>query len=765
MHCFLETYNIVGAGERELQAFTFDLKDSGSSIVKLETIAVESDDTVSLKLLAVHKDGEIRCFSHDLQVEDWKTKAILGTSLHVEHASVLSIEQAAQSVLKNREDVLAKLGHAADLPSKRLLFLVTRTLTTLAGSETPLCVRIFYIRNTLQPLQELLSLTLPEPTHPEATKFEYSWHCSSGTLFQNSSSFYAVYSLSGLVPHLSHHMPFGTRKPLSCLRMSPSLVALNTPSSVSILDIRYSSIQAEKKLESSPKRKARLLSYFAPLDVIVAIQGRKLLAFQISTNAEQPNGSQKRKRGSLLIDSIGHGSFFEKKPFIFVKGASRPLGAQLSNPREGWDRVKCKLDTLLQEKNLEEFESVMADQLGIGKSKDENLKAHPISAAGGILADLRKVHYLLKTLFSIEQTRKPGSKDVVIWSLKVSWFPKSLCHWLIRRGLFSIEHIETSLKKTGALPAMESLKSGSFTQAIVDFDPSLIILQFILSSPVVLESEEIAHVLRHSMGVLNHPQSIDRMRLLTSADGNDLDRGLLAADEDNPMDPPTPDGKITNALLESVLSRLNTISASKLTRALKSELSTQELRSFVDLLRIELARGRWLSPYVEDTLEPAEDAQMDNGQVCLIANLLNCAIDSLGAGGWIYGEPIDTSETADTIAFMKAEISAALGGIEEAAYLKGMLGEILLYGKTSESARAERHSTFRPNQQPLQIQSIFMAEAGLERSALPLGLKTEQRILPKKAVAGGELVDRSKRDISRLRSRMVGKYTFDRITI
>lgn len=711
----------------------------------------------------MHQDGEIRCLSHDLKVEDWKTKTITG---HVEHALVLSLEQAAQSVLKDREDVLAKLGHDRDLPNTPLLFLVTRASTNPTGSENSLSVRIFYIKNTLQPLQELLSLTLPEPTHPEATRFEYSWHCSSGTLFQCSSSFYAVYSLSGLIPQLSHHVPFGTRKPLSCLRMCPSLVALNTPGSVSILDMRYSSIQAEQKLESSSKRKARLLSYFAPLDVIVAIQGRKLLAFQVSTTGEQPYGSQKRKRGSQLIDSIGRGSFFEKKSFIFVRGAPRPLGAQLSNPRDGWDRIKSRLDTLLLEENLEEFESVMADQFGIGKGKDENLKVHQsVNPAGGTLADLRKVHYLLKTLFSIEQIRKSGSRDAVIWKLNVSWFPESLCHFLIRRGLFCVEHIETSLKKYGALPATESLKSGSFTQAIVEFDPSLKTLQLILSSPVVLEAEESAHVLRHSMGVLNQPQSVDKTTLLMSANGNDLDQGLLAADEDIPMDQPTQDGKVTYALLESVLSRLNTVSAYKLTRALKSELSTQELRSFMDLLRIELARGRWLSPYVEDRLEPAEDAQTDNGQVCVIAKLLNCTIDSLGAGGWIYGASIDSSETTDTIAFMKAEISAALGGIEEATYLKGMLGEILLYGKTSPSARAERHSTFRPNQPALQIQSIFMAEAGPERSALPLGLKTEERILPKKAIAGGELVDRSKRDISRLRSRMVGKYTFDRITI
>lgn len=749
-----------------MQVFTFDFKNSGNSIVKLETVAIEIGDTISLKLLAVHEDGEIMCLSHDLQVDEWRTKAITGASLHVEHALVLNIEQATQLVLRNREDILAKLGHDAALPCTRLLFLVTRALTIPTGSETPLCVRIFYIGNTPQPLQELLSLDLPEPRHPQATDFQYSWHCPSGTLFQNSSSFYAVYNLSRLVPQLSHHMPFGSQKPLSCLRMTPSLVALNTSSSVSILDIHYGSIQAEQKLESSHKRKAGLISYFAALDVIVAIQGRKLLALQISASPDQSNGSQKRKRGSLLIDCIGRGSFFDKKPFVFVKSAPRPLGTQLSNPREGWDRARGRLDTLLQEKNFEEFESLMADQLGIGKFKDENLRVHQfVDPTGRTLADLRKVHYLLKSLFSIGQSKKIGSSDPVNWRLKVSWFPKSLCHWLIRRGLFSVEHIETSLKKSGAFPAMESLKIGSFTEAIVDFDPSLKIIQFILSSPVVLESEEIVYVLRHCIGVLNQPQSVDRLRLFSSANTNGLDRGSLVADGEILTDPHTRDGRVTHPLLETVLLRLNTVPASKTTRALKSQLSTQELRSFVDLLRTELARGRWLSAYLEDRLAPAENADIGNGQACVIANLLNYAIDSLGAGGWFEGASIDLSETASTIAYMQAEISAALGGIEEATYLKGMLGEILLYGKTSPSALAERHSTLRPNQQLPQIQSIFMAKAGLARSTLPLGLKPEQRITAKRAVAGGELVDRSKRDISRLRSRTVGKYTFDRIII
>lgn len=52
-----------------------------------------------------------------------------------------------------------------------------------------------------------------------------------------------------------------------------------------------------------------------------------------------------------------------------------------------------------------------------------------------------------------------------------------------------------------------------------------------------------------------------------------------------------------------------------------------------------------------------------------------------------------------------------------------------------------------------------------DSSLLPLGLKTAPVISTTKVGAGGELIKRSARDIGRLKSKMVGRYSFDRIVI
>lgn len=138
-------------------------------------------------------------------------------------------------------------------------------------------------------------------------------------------------------------------------------------------------------------------------------------------------------------------------------------------------------------------------------------------------------------------------------------------------------------------------------------------------------------------------------------------------------------------------------------RALKKELSIAQLRLIIDALRLDIARNGWLSPY-DDSLEAAEPDLSDSNQLCHIAHLLNCAVDSIGIGGWILAASMndDMNETADTLAYMRAEISAALEGIEEATYLKGVLGEILLCGKNA------LHSSTKP-QRPDQGQITALA--------------------------------------------------------
>lgn len=741
--------------------------------------------------------------SQDLQIEEWKRRVIHGSSLRVEHASVMSLSQANQSLLKNREDILAVLGQDADASDTRLLFLIIRASSVPASSGgNQLYLRVFHIRvseSVRQPLQELISLTLPESKCTHSEKSNYLWHGSSGTLLQNTSSDLTIYDLAGLVPRLAHYTQSDSTKITSCLRLSASLIALNTPLAMSIIDIQYSSLQAEQTLEllskdqsETAKRKrtakddrgTRLLSYFAPLDLIVILQGRKLLAVQLSSGVQQATNSRKRKRAGLLVNSIGRGvpSFSEKLPKYRVRHAiSTPLGTELPNPRahDGWIATRDRLESLFKKKDLEQFEYIMLSELSIADEKEEtNLTPgdshRSVDARARRLPDFRKVYFLLNKIFILEQSQQPGEQSALDQKLRVSWFPERLCRPLIRHGLFSIDHIEASLKQSHSLSTTKHIKVGAFTQALIQWDKSLKTLQIILNNPVPLDAREIVHTLRYLMHLLHKSESSGSIKQLT--DGRQREEegfGQRTDREDDKISIASilPKSKyevnVAHDILESVLIRLHFFSVSKVTKALKTEFSTQELRALVDLLRIELARGQWLSAYGEDSLEPLGGGRSDNDQVCNIANLLNCVIDSIGSGGWVLGASItdDLTETEDTIAYMKAEISAALEGIEEATYLKGLLGQILLYGNSTTSSQKKSHNFLGANQQPLQIQSLPVNGASMESSVLPLGRKAAQGVPTKKVRGGGELIERSRRDIERLQNRTIGKYSFDRIVI
>lgn len=800
LHCFKESCDVGFAKGREFHGFTLNIKDTASPVIHLDTLAVDSKEALqsSVKLLAVHKDGEIRCLSQDLQMEEWKTRVIDTSSSYVEHASVMSLEQASQSLLRNREDILAMLGHDADTSVTRLLFLLTRASSVPANSGgNQLYLRIFHIRiseRARQPLQDLTSLTLPEPQYSKSEKCNYSWHGSSGTLLQNTASDLAVYDVAGLLPRLAHHIPLGNTKITSCLRLSASLIALNTSEAITIIDLQYSSLQAEQTLEQWSKNQSqtanfkhtskeesgtRILSYFAPLDLVVVLQGRKLLALQLSTVSEQASNSRKRKRTGLLINSIGRGmpSCTAKVPTCGFLPGIAPLGTRLPNSRsqDGWNTTRDRLESLFQSKDVEQFESIMLSELGPVDEKEGN-NLTPVELNRSVeprprnLPDYRKVHYLLNKIFVLEQSQQPTEQSAIEQKLKVSWFSDILCRHLIRQGLFSIDHIEAAMKHSHSFPTTEHIKVGAYTQALVEWDKSLKTLQLILRSPVPLDAKEIAHAMRYLMHFVNQSEAAVPMKQLTDGDQREdegFDQRMQYEDDNVSIDSISPSSKvklkISHDLLDSILTRLNFFSVSKLTQALKTELSPQELRSLVDLLRIELARGQWLSAYGD---HPG-DGHSDNGQICIIAKLLNSVIDSIGTGGWILGASLtdDLTETEDTIAYMKAEISAALEGIEEATYLKGLLGQILLYGKANTLSQGKPRNPPGANQQPLQIRPVPVSSAGTESSALPLGLKAAQGITRKKVGAGGELIERSRRDIGRLKNRMVGIYSFDRILI
>ena len=794
--CFSEHSNA------EITTTSISLSKEAAPVSYLDTLETGSGN----KLIALHKDGSITGYSNDLKTEQWHSSingqvSNLASAPVIQAAAILSVQQARKSILRNREDILATLGPDRDGVDHSLLVVMNRPPAKDANNNVEaLELRIYHIRLThldkgefasdmTQKLQPLAILAIPEPSNFISKKSRITMHTASGTVYQDAEGALAVYDLNGYVPRLVHTVC--RNGALSYLRVSPELVASSRGTSLSLTDLTYDSLQDEGTLTTNHEAKVaqksekskdkptttedvQLLSYFAPLGVMVALDGRRLLAVQLFMT-EQAGESRKRKREGLLVNALGRGSSLisaASRNSVAPGRESKSLGASLTSiDSSDWKAQKSALDRCVAQDDNKEFEILMAAALGINATGETK---HISSPRGQNHINRHAVSYALKTVFSVDQAYLDADPvNDTLLNMDVRFFPPRIGKWLIEKGLFSLDQIELSLKQYGALPVTSKLANGSLIRALANFDSSLEVLLSVLASPVPLGSLELVHVLA-IITKIPSTEATEPQRLLTNGDGKDdsgnvdglqLVNGHTTDSTPSPF-PNRPADDLSHRLLSFAMKRLYACPPSSVARALKKELPIPQLRLLVDSLRMEIARGGWLSPY-EDNLDSLDFSLRDDNQMSSIAHLFNCVIDSLGTGGWIVGNSMsdDLTESADTVAYMKAEISAALEGIEEATYLKGMLGEILLYGKDSLNSSVKQSESNKAQLPalPPKPETMTLDEEGSQ--LLPLGLKLAPVISTIKVGAGGELIKRSRRDIGRLKSRMVGKYSFDRIMI
>lgn len=778
-------------------------------VVHLDTFRVlgEDGDAISEnKLLALHADGTVICYFQDLESEEWRTKIECTTpgsdhelGAYVKYGTIISVEQAQKGVLRSRQDILAPIGLEEENQDRSLLLAIIRSTPISDDSHgITLNLKIFDIQTTYsqftgpgsgigKKIRELATLVIPEPLRFKAKDCHIELHPSSGVIYQHVEDSLAIYDLTGSVPRLTHDLAGNDMS--SCLRISSDLLAFSKADSLSVIDLAYCSLQAERPLISKPlvthklmafqdqnptNVNVRFLSYYSPLNLLIALEGHKLLAVQLMTS-QQEGKSRKRKRDGLLVNSIGRGSSFANA-LALPRGKShssiKSLGPYLplSSTGDDWDEARTSLDQYLAQGNEKEFVRVLASVLKLGDVEADD-KCNSVAIRQYV--DPRKVDYVLGAIFIVDKSTN-SVVDLVgdnPRNLHIRFLSPTISEWLIRNTLLVASRVERALKHSGALPLTAKIACGALVQALADWDPSLGLLSSFLASSIPLSSRELAHVLAtitpgRSDSVVN--------KILTTGKGeNDNNRGdqMQLTDGENAIFSPSAplvlvDGRNAHLVLNLAITRLYACPSSSVASALKSELSTSQLRVLVDALRMEIARSGWFSPY-EDTLEAADHVPEGDRQLCFIAHLFNCLVDNIGTGGLMLSTSAgdDFTEISDTITYMKAEISAALEGVEESTYLKGILGEMLLCSKDKlhspeKSLIPTVAQLTAPPAKPVTIP--FEKE---DSSFLPLGLKGAPVISTTKVGAGGELMKRSKRDIGRLKSKMVGKYSFERLVI
>ena len=788
-----------------------------SPIVYLDTFLDDAkpNDVPQVCLLAVHANGDVRCFSERLEEEIWSTtNGAVATddnesmALHVEHACTMHLAQAQKSLLQGMQDLQVTTSQADQHGDATVLVLFTRQLI---DKDQSLSIRAMTVEGHNhvtkmgrgKPLQEIACSTIPEPERMKQARSHLSFHPSSGTLYQVNGNYMAVYGVRGMVIHVLHDIKLDLNDVASSLRVSPSLVMISTASSISIIDTVYCSIRAHRSTASLSKAEssncsrkgvrrdiglgsAQLLSYFPSLDVVVAQHSRQLIAFQLlsSTNRGNLSRKRKRKRDVLLADSIACGSLSATKMkstrWAAAKDShsfARPL---VQDPASStWEKTKALLDQHIADGTKEEIEETLVKELGVLNAGEVGDASAPSALFPKVdRLEQYKAEYLLGKVFSLEAAQPTSASNVISSqrTLKANIFHPHISRWLIQECYVSDDQVGTALRRKGVLATQESLRPGAVLEALAECDASLEKPLSLLQSLTPLTAAEVISALRLVISQCGKDSSIMSLtyRQTPSSHSSEATMGLMTPNHDRrPRDKSVlsnmdaVDGNVLREVVLVSIRRLSTHSPRAVTKALTQVLSRSELHTLVDLLRLELAGNGWLASYFDSQFLSSVRERADITQISAIAHLFSCVIDSIGSGGWIAHNSVaeDLMEAVETIAHMKAEISAALEGIVEATYLRGMLGEMLLCGKNHGSTESKMQkqltSKVPEHRKPSDIVSVGLEEDNI----LPLGLKPSRTISTHKVGAGGELIKRSARDIGRLKSKMVPKYSLEKIMI
>ena len=812
IQCFAETFGKNPGNHEKISIASHDLSHTNTPVIFLNTFELsrtenEDPDTV---LLVVHEDGAIRCLSGNLSEELWKSESASRTDTFPKRqtrvlcAAMLDIDEARKGFLRNREDILAKfqefaLGSDNDAGVSDLLVILAQTMVpnTESASNT-VELRLYSIQANYTPLKKLaqgprhsalellVAFPIPNDDVPKSDRSSYFIHAASGTLYHSSGKSLWLYDFTSPIPRLAQHIQLKNRVQ-SCLRRSSSSVVLATSTYIAIVDNQYKAVLSEMPLEPSPedsgatssfkhsarKGNTRLLSYFNSLGTVVAVQGRNLMSYQVFDPNSAYIGGHKRARNGRLVDAIGRGirnssskSSAPKKDGSIPETFGQIITEATIDRR--WEEVTPQLDVLASEGNAEEFDALVVEKFLVEEceSKETMHKRPNESIAPKRRHPRSMLFYFIGVVFNVKNEGKSNT-SILQSSLSIAFLPRKVFHWLVANDCFSSQYIESALKQIGKLKPLARLQPCTMINALVQYDKSLRTLLSLLEMRSFFTAKELVFAMRMGIENLQIQDSLQDQKLLEQGEVNglvksDADMELVNGHSESDPEPHLITEKSSNfhQVIKQSLIRLHNCHESEIRAALRAELPQPILLSFVDFLRMDLAQGGWLSRYVEG--EESETARSQaNASINVVTKLFNCAIDCLGTGGWISGALNSVmADNLDTIAYMKAEVSAALEGIEEAAYLKSMLNEVLLYSRTIQTRPAES----QPEESGV-VRPITVAVKTWEDNVLPLGLKASQGPSLTKIGAGGEIQERSMRDVGRLKSRKVGAYSFERIII
>ncbi|KAH8705293.1 hypothetical protein BGW36DRAFT_285663 [Talaromyces proteolyticus] len=742
---------------------SFTLKDSPSPTTFVGIIPRgQSEDSTdeSFDLLSVHRNGQVRRFTSDLNTQLWKIQHH-EVDNEVWAAFLVEFDDARKSLFKKRPDLAAlAMGGISVSPMNdpSVLLLVSHPGSKQGSGPLALNdvkVHIFSIPancdktvgsiDDYQRLRHLHTVQLPEIDNLgiELQEPQWTFHSGSAGLSLSFQKGYINCDLSQYSPSVTSKFVLKDENFSSIMRISPYSVIGAGNRLVALYDTHYSSIQRsistrdlstnKSSKEIDTKAAMTFVGHFAKLGIVLAVKGNALLAFDLSSTHTIRGTSLKRQRDGLLIDAIGRG--VGSSASWNAAAPANSLGITSSKEINKWNTFEHELDKTIRATDAAAFDSAVASYFDVTTKN--------LSSVTQTSANSEKILFILSKIFTVQQQDKENIGDNSS-TLKVSLWPQKTCKWLIELGLLNMDHIETAAGQANKPRILPPFQTGALVQALAEFDPSMKTLTLILKGPASLSAEDLTHALkvfidlaRVSSAVLDQPAM---MTITGTADvdmGVDGDSSHHKTGNQTVTKASTTEASLQDAFigLNLTLSQLHSCPMNRIISALRSTLSNTDTLAIVHHLRVSLATGGYTARFTESPPFPLEAIKAAPPlSLDAIATLMNASVDAIGPSGWISavefaGAAVNEPEMTS---HMQSEVSAALDGVEEAAYMKGVLGEFIRYGNQPAAKRSS-------NSQAL-TKGNRTANAGVKREYDAYGKLWETYTFPKAGEEDGRML-------------------------
>ncbi|KAK0719076.1 hypothetical protein B0T21DRAFT_318075 [Apiosordaria backusii] len=735
--------------------------------------SLPTDELPNHDIIAVASDGTIVGLDGETLDQKWlSTPAVLAqglaseSRLQVDFVQVTSAADVVDGMFGGKNELFGvfqeNVGRDGFNPD--ILLIITSSKTPEGATQQDLHILAL---SSEKKAQSVFVARLPNS--PVSTKYQLD--ARSGTLQTFANSLLSSYTFSAGSPRLENRLCIPGMT--SFLRLSKTSVLTATSESLSVYNPIYRSLQATAPVDSEGE--FQLITYFGTREVAVGLRGTSLVAVQI----EAPkNRNTKRRAEGLLTDAIRRGIPREQSEPKRIRGEHHPsavLGEALpgvlsDDSSAEWQKGVAKADELLVADDIRAWEELLASTFKV-QIKPTEVQDSASNATNGVVAnaqlpewtwpssraeyahvDRRWIFYAINKVFAWNQPVADSEVPRLTCPLAAS----NVLNYLVDAGHLSTSNMKSTFKdETRELDNVDDIIGEELPPLLAQIDPTMELLLGYLSGTQLGSRELVSAVklLLHSLDLFESPSNLGQ-KLLKDV----VEEG---ADEENDaikmeLDKAEEELQITEVHLSGhrfrglgvAFSKLAACPAVSTVQSLRRLFKPEQIIGLLNVLRAELIKDGWTSDYLEDIEAPPD------GSLQLIADLMTRCIDAVGLGGWMAFDSVlansaSHEDAADYFARFNLEISSALQGISDSIHLQSMLAEATSYAKKARRALLEASKGM-----PTTVQFT---------EQLPLGLKTDAKISTERIRSGGEIVQRSSRDIGQAISRRRAIYSVQRI--